>query len=265
MTVDASEGRKSPRRRLLDRAIPAGLRRAFTSFAVQPSPRYPRSRLECGLAVAFFPVVGAIVGLSQVLVVYLGAHLWPERVARCLAWGVGAGLSWIQVDGLADFCDAFGQRRDREESLRILKDAGVGVLGVLGVVLVLGTSLTCIFELPAERVFKTLWLAPILGRWAMCAVLFRAVPVGPRSSMRPFMIGLTLPLFLASTTLVAALSWYWLGPLRSAIALLISTGAALFVRRVSMARIGAVQGDALGAACLLTELGVLLLAVAQAR
>lgn len=86
----------------------------------------------------YFPLVGALVGLTGAIVYTLALHLFPPGVALALSlvatiWLTGA----FHEDGLADTCDGFGGGRDRERVLAIMKDSRLGTYGLLGLGLAL--------------------------------------------------------------------------------------------------------------------------------
>jgi cobalamin synthase len=89
-------------------------------------------------AVAYFPLVGALIGLVTGWLVWAAATVWPIGLAVVLAVAVEAVLTGaFHEDAVADCCDAFGGGWTREQVLHILKDSRVGSFGVLGLGLAL--------------------------------------------------------------------------------------------------------------------------------
>src|SRR5262249_24509513 len=184
------------------------------------SPRFPHSGIECGLAVAFFPLVGLGIGALQAAVLRGARELWPPVFAATLAWLAGVLLSLAEIDGLGDFADAFvtqGLPRSTEETLRILKDPHLGAMGTIAIVAVLGMELVATTQLEVGRATVALCTARMFSRWAMLLVLFRGTPVHDKSTMRLWIENLRTPFALASTLFVAALSVLFIGVLRAAI------------------------------------------------
>ncbi|TDC27104.1 adenosylcobinamide-GDP ribazoletransferase, partial [Kribbella albertanoniae] len=91
-------------------------------------------------AMILAPLVGAVLGGVAAGVVALAQLLRPDAdlLAAVLGVLVVAGLSGgLHLDGLADFADALGSRRDRETMLRIMKQSDIGPFGVVSIVAVL--------------------------------------------------------------------------------------------------------------------------------
>ena len=66
-------------------------------------------------------------GISQILPVPIAVI--AALTVRLLITGA------LHEDGLADFFDGFGGGRDRESTLRIMKDSHIGTYGVLGLII----------------------------------------------------------------------------------------------------------------------------------
>ncbi len=106
---------------------------AFSMFSVIPVPQFEWREKEMKYMIAFFPLVGVVIGGA----VYLWAML-------CQALGMSKGCfvligtalpivisGGIHVDGYMDTMDALHSYRDREKKLEILKDAHVGAFSVI--------------------------------------------------------------------------------------------------------------------------------------
>jgi adenosylcobinamide-GDP ribazoletransferase len=122
----------------------------------------------------FFPLVG--LGLGVALAV-------TGSVLRCvLPWPVVAVLLVVELvvlagglhlDGLADMCDGFYAGRDREDTLRIMKDPHIGAMGVVGLICVLGLKCVALLNVPAQRGLWAVAAAPVVARSIMviaCAI-----------------------------------------------------------------------------------------------
>lgn len=92
--------------------------------------------------VPLWPVAGLLTGGIMACVLYAAALVLPVSVA-VVAAVIGRVLvtGGLHEDGFADFCDGFGggstgsPDKDRERTLRIMKDSFIGTYGVLGLVL----------------------------------------------------------------------------------------------------------------------------------
>ena len=84
-------------------------------------------------ALAWFPIVGALIGAAGGLVYWgltlLGLTAPLAAVVTVAALSLLTGA--LHEDGLADVADGFGGGRDREAKLSIMKDSRVGTYGAL--------------------------------------------------------------------------------------------------------------------------------------
>jgi adenosylcobinamide-GDP ribazoletransferase len=148
---------------------------AFQFLTILPWPkRADRSADEMGQAAAYFPLVGFVLGAILVLINYVLKPFFP---AALLGLTLVALLAWLSrgfhLDGLADTFDGLGAGGDRERVLTIMDDPRTGVFGVLAIVLVILFKTRSIDLMDAER-WRALLVAPLLGRWAMTLMAYRA-------------------------------------------------------------------------------------------
>ena len=207
-----------------------------------------------GRAFAFYPLVGAAMGI-----VLVGARLLfrlglPELVTAALVvvlWVVLTGA--LHLDGFADSCDALFSSTTRERRLEILHDVHLGSFGAVGLILLLMTKFASVASLSA---LAPLFLAPVLGRWAM--VYAAAYPPARAEGMAVmFRAGLTRRVILAATIFAAgcALVCGVFGLAAIAAAFLVATALARF----ALGRVGGLTGDIYGMICESVELSVLIL------
>ena len=100
--------------------------------------------------VAYFPLVGALVGLLGAMAIALVSIAWPPVVAALLGvaltiWLTGA----FHEDGLADTFDALGGNVTRESALKIMKDSRIGTYGATVLVFTLLLRVTLLSVLAA--------------------------------------------------------------------------------------------------------------------
>jgi len=124
----------------------------------------PPARLTRSMGL--FPAVGLLLGLGLVLCNGLLALLLPRAVVDALLlvlliWSSGA----LHLDGVADTLDGLAGGRDRESSLRIMKDSRIGAIGAVGLVLVVLLKYLSLNSLPLELKGAALILMPATGRW----------------------------------------------------------------------------------------------------
>jgi len=216
-------------------------------------------------SVAWFPVVGALIG--AIVAASYAVLLWvvPDLVAATLAMTVGVLITGaIHEDGLADTADAFGAGVSREETLRIMKDPNHGSYGVIALLLSLILRLLALGTIDAVSALLILPAIHALSR-AGAVTLIGALPAAtgdglgaahshPRST-RSAVIGS----FAAVGIALALLGWW-------ALAFAVVAGAsALVVGMLASRRISGFTGDVLGAAEQVTEIGLFVLGAALVR
>ncbi|MCM2265091.1 MAG: adenosylcobinamide-GDP ribazoletransferase [Desulfuromonadales bacterium] len=218
---------------------------------------------QLGRSMAFFPLVGLLLGGVLAAGDAALAHLLPRAVGDALllvmlALATGA----LHLDGFADLCDGVGGGHDREAALRIMKDSCIGAFGAIGLILLLLTKYLALTSLPADIKPALLLLMPVAGRWAP-VLLTVTIPYlrGPEGTGSVFAAHAgRRELLLATVTLLAVAGVLFRGE-----GLLLVTGLALAAAVFGLwikRRLGGVTGDVMGAAVELLEVATLLLVLA---
>lgn len=206
-------------------------------------------------AYAYFPLVGLLIGASLVIAQFLLRALFPPLVAAALLLALWVVLSGaLHLDGFADACDGLFAATTRERRLEILRDAHLGAFGAVGLLLLLLVKYAAITSAPS---FAPILLAPMLGRWAL--VFAATFPLARASGMAAlFRAGLTRRIVFVAT-IFAALGCAFFGAFGFA-AWLSALGAAFFLARLALKRLGGLTGDIYGMICESVEVSVLGLA-----
>ncbi len=240
----------------------------------------------------YFPLVGALIGLSGALVLATAAAWWPPAVAVVLSMAFTVWLTGgFHEDGWADTCDGLGGAVDRAKALLIMKDSRLGSYGALGLIGMLGLKATVLTALltPLHNELASAeasHIRAVLLAWTMMALVWchaasRLVPVLLTGLLRyagdidhakakPLAMRvdrITLVSAVLTTAVVALMLWlhFWqaawpTGTLqvalgRSALAMALALGLCWhWFRR----RLGGYTGDTLGASQQLAEVAGLL-------
>ncbi|SHJ10768.1 cobalamin-5'-phosphate synthase [Malonomonas rubra DSM 5091] len=230
----------------------------LTIFPVANNVAMDNRRL--GRSMGLFPAVGLLLGLGLVVSNGLLSPLIPRAVLDCLLillliLATGA----LHLDGIADMIDGLAASRDRETSLRIMKDSRVGAMGVVGLVMLLLLKYLCLFHIPLEQKSAALLLMPTAGRFSQvflsrCSTYIRRE--GGTGSVFVDHVG-NGELFRAGLTILLAvlLLFSFKGVVFAALLLVFTTLMMHYFER----RLGGVTGDVLGAATEMTEVFSLLL------
>lgn len=246
-----------------------GLWLALGTLSLLPTPMPSRvDRVVGGRAMVLAPGVGVVIGGLAAGVVAVAQVVRPDAdlLAAVLGVLVLVVLSGaLHLDGLADFSDALGSRRDRETMLRIMKQSDIGPFGVvaiIGVLLVDVAALTACVQ--SGLGWQAVLVATIASRLTLAWTCRTTIP-----SARPDGLGATvaatvrpITAVLATVAVLAAallLTWLTGSPgtglasvdarrlAGTAAAVLLAVVVSLLVTRRARATIGGITGDVLGA------------------
>jgi adenosylcobinamide-GDP ribazoletransferase len=215
-------------------------------------------------AVAWFPLVGALVGLATAAVQALALGLWPAPVAAVLAVAFGLLLTGgFHEDGASDAADGLGGGQTRDRVVEIMRDSRIGAYGAMALWAVLSFRWAALVALD-RRALIALPLAMAWGRWSI-AVTLTVLPPASKGLASQVHQGMgKLPLVCATVlvgllTLAArALGWHQLWQ-PAAAAGIAGLAWILYLRQ----RMGGQTGDLLGAGNQVVETAVLLVLMAR--
>ncbi|MCP4162666.1 MAG: adenosylcobinamide-GDP ribazoletransferase [Deltaproteobacteria bacterium] len=131
---------------------------------------------EVARSISFFPIVGIVIGISNIAVYYLSNMFFSPlftSVAVIVWWIVITG--GLHLDGLADTSDGVWGGTTKERRLEIMKDSRTGVFGVLKLVSFILLKDVIVHEiilLNHKTVYSILLLAPVIGRWISVISIF---------------------------------------------------------------------------------------------
>lgn len=212
---------------------------------------------DLGRAAGWFPVVGLLIGGFLALGGLAADLVTPPAVSAVLVVLLWAGLTGgLHLDGLADACDGLGASADRERALRIMRDTRIGAYGATALVLVLALKLAALASLPDDLFWRSLLVAPVLGRLAPVWLARLCPPARSDGAGRGFALGAGTPGLVVATLVGAGASVALLGAWGVLLAVGTPAGAwaaAAYLRR----RLGGLTGDCLGALVEVTEAGTL--------
>ncbi len=231
---------------------------AMSFLTVIPFPRSLKD--ENGAMFGGYPAAGLVIGCILSLVFLAARLLFSDALTAVTLVAASLLLTGaIHLDGLADCADAFYGRRDRAETLRILKDPRIGTMGGAAIGLSLLGRYAALVSLPGPAVLLALPIVSAFSRTTVLAAL-RVLPyardkggiisAGPSVSVR---------LTVAAASVVLAVGV--LLPIPTAVALL----ALAAFWRLSWKRIGGCTGDVLGASIEIAEIAFLAALAAMAH
>lgn len=224
---------------------------------------FPGARVPSERSLRWFPLVGALIGITLGGLWWATSKIWPLPVAALIVVAADLGLTgMLHLDGLADSADGLLPHLTRERRLEVMREPTVGAFGLGAVVVVLLGRFAVFATLrPAPLLVAALWCA---SRTAMAAVIGRVPYARREGGLASAFIGTPLPVVATAVIVAAAaaLASVWAvpaGPVAVACALLIFGAVVVWARW----RIGGFTGDVLGAAGMVGETVGLLVAAAR--
>ncbi|HML86886.1 MAG TPA: adenosylcobinamide-GDP ribazoletransferase [Methylomusa anaerophila] len=206
-----------------------------------------------GRSVKFFPVIGAVIGVSLAGVNYLLHDYLPPHILAAIIVLAGIVITGgLHCDGLMDTADGIFSGRSRERMLEIMKDSRVGANGVVvfGLFILLKWSL--ILDMNTAILSTALFVAPVAARLAM------VIGITSFPYARPDGMGKAFAQYAGRPALYLAFffSFILIVPLGklAIISLTASVLCCMVVARYVTSILGGLTGDVYGA---ITELGEL--------
>jgi len=235
-----------------------GLVRAVRYLTILPVREpVPASPAAVGRAAAWFPVVGAGIGLLLLAVDYWVARRFPALLAALLTvtvWKVVTG--GLHLDGLADCLDGLGGRTP-EHRRAIMSDSRIGSFGAIGLILFLMLEIVALSGMDWNARWRTLLVAPTIGR-ATPPLLARLFPAAPGEGQGAVFAGAVRRRGAIAAILVAVVVALIAFGASGLVALALALAVALLAARFLTARVGGITGDVLGAVVEVAELTVVL-------
>ncbi|MGI8810196.1 MAG: adenosylcobinamide-GDP ribazoletransferase [Acidimicrobiales bacterium] len=211
-------------------------------------------------ALAWFPLVGAGMGLALGGIWWAADRLWAAPVAAAVVVAADLALTgMLHFDGLVDSADGLLAPLEADRRLEVMADPAAGAFGVGAAVIVLLLRWASLATLtPSPVLLGALWCA---SRLAM-AGFARSVPYArPHGLASAFLEPVRGRLPVAGIALGAVLVAFGRG---DAVAGVVVLGvAAAAVVALAVRRLGGFTGDVLGAAGMVGETAGLLAAAAR--
>jgi len=212
-------------------------------------------------ALAWFPVVGALIGGAVGAVWWAASRVWPPGVAAAIAVAADLALTGLlHVDGLCDSADGLLPPLDRSRRLAVMAAPDVGAFGVAVAVAVLLLRWVALAALhPAPFLVAGLWAAS--RAWMAGTITLVPYARGPEGLASAFRTGARPGAVIAALGLGAgaALAAGW-RPVLGPASVLAGFAAAAGVIGLGWRRLGGFTGDVLGAAGVVGETVGLLVA-----
>jgi len=221
---------------------------------------------ELASSMAFFPLVGFLIGLLSALGHFLFIFILPKSLALWFTIGLFAFITrGLHLDGFADTVDGLSSGGTREKILEVMRDSRIGAFGVISLILLIGAKYFALDQIPNSFIPQSLMLMAVMGRNSMVLVTYRSPYARSEEGLaKPFTENIRsreMALSIASAFGIALL-------LIGVKGILVFLGAGIFslgYRFFFIKKLGGVTGDILGAANELAELLSIILLVILER
>jgi adenosylcobinamide-GDP ribazoletransferase len=212
-------------------------------------------------AMAYFPLVGALLGLSAAVLYDLCRYAWSVQVCDLIVIAYLVIITGnLHGDAVMDTADGIFSGRTREGILEIMKDSRAGAHGVMACCLLILAKFVLLGQIAPAGKAAALVLMPLLGRWAQVygAAVYQYARTGGGTGRFTEYVGLR-EIFWASATILAAvfavLGRYMTGQPDGGAAAAVAKGVMLLgvvwagtfgLGRYISGKIGGMTGDTLG-------------------
>ena len=144
---------------------------SFSYFSILPIPHGDAA--PDGDAIAYLPIVGAVIGALAGLGAYGIAILTHAQVAAAItAWVLSIALSGaIHVDGFLDCCDGLFAMVAPERRLEIMRDPHHGSYAIVGMAMISVLWLYALAHIPASTMPAVLTIVGFFARGLTLVVL----------------------------------------------------------------------------------------------
>lgn len=202
-------------------------------------------------SMAFFPLVGIIIGTALSLLYVLTNHFLPRPVICSLLIITSVILTGgLHLDGLVDTIDGLTGGKERNAILKIMRDSHIGALGAVGLVSLLLLKFALVYSIPDKLMISALILTPALGRWSqvcLCKFFPYARDEAEAGLGKPFASLVGIREIICSTTIALIFSIALSHCLRAIILLPLVLIASMTFGLILNKKIGGITGDTIGA------------------
>ena len=228
---------------------------ALRFLTVLPVPgEWGTAEEDLGRSVAFFPVVGILVGGVAAALAFGLVTVLPQLPANVLiVIGLVSVSGGLHLDGLSDTADGFFSSRPRERALEIMRDSRVGAMGVIAIVCVILLKVAALASVPVERVWRTVFLMPIAGRCALVITIGLLPYARPEGGLATIFYKRRSVLSIAWAVVVLFIAGGVVAGNEGLVAAAASVLVTLVFAAYTHRKIGGATGDTLGAACEIVE------------
>lgn len=203
---------------------------------------------ELSESLTYFPVIGLFI--ASILIISLSVFRllgFRELSISCfLIILLSLTTGGIHLDGLADTSDGLYCRKEKDETLKIMRDPHIGTIGVLAIVCVLLLKISLFYSLADPLKIPGLLLMCLLSRWSMVLLIYLFPYARSEGKAGVFIEGINLKIFFMSS-FIAGLNAFLIWNVKGLMIWIITAGCAFITGKLIARRLGGITGDVLGA------------------
>ncbi|MCX6001210.1 MAG: adenosylcobinamide-GDP ribazoletransferase [Chloroflexi bacterium] len=221
------------------------------------------SLLQVGRSIAYFPVVGLIIGIILSLL-YYGLHIiLPSPVVSAVILAALAIITGAHhLDGLMDACDGMVAGKTKEERLAIMSDTRVGAFGITGACVILILKYAAI----SSSLTPAMLIAfPVISRWALTGAILIFPPAKTSGAGFAIKSSAGWPGYILATLVALAISIVLNGLVMGTTILACVLALIYFAGLILTRLYGGLSGDCYGALVEIGEVLALLLYIILTR
>ena len=206
----------------------------ITRIPVSKDLNYDEKKIAASMA--YYPLVGTLLGAVLVLINHVGQIYLPSLVTNALLLtGMVLLTGGLHLDGLMDTCDGIFSGRKKDKILEIMRDSRVGAFGVIAVVILFLLKFSLLVESPSQYKNYMLLYMPTISRWAMVyAVYF--YPYARKEGLGQAYQQLKLRHLLVATSWTLLVGWFLFAG-QGILILVISWGITIAVAQIIITKI----------------------------
>ena len=220
---------------------------------------------ELGHSIAYFPVVGLIIGLILAGLSLLFSLILPSAIVNALLILSLVMISGVlHLDGFVDTCDGIAGHKTTEDRWQVMHDSRAGGFGIVGVVLLLLVKYVSLNSIPEPSLIMTLVLMPVVSRWAMVYAVFAYPYARPSGLGKVFKQGASWLRFTMATLIALAVAVI-LAKLLGLVIMFLVWAITVAMSAYLKSKFSGLTGDTYGAINEVTEVSMLILVIILTR
>lgn len=212
-----------------------------------------------GGALFYFTITGIIIGAGGALFSYLLSMVLPSLVtAVILTIFLSIVSGFLHLDGLADSFDGLLSARPAHQSLEIMRDSRIGVMGAAAITALFLLKTTTINSIDHHELIVAMLIVPAAGRTSI-VIMMSILPYARKNKGlgELFYTGVNRWAAIVSVLVLGALTILF-APSRFFLIFIILIVTVGMFSWICKTKIGGATGDTLGAVCELSEAMILL-------